>query len=466
MSDLHQMPKRRMQRNRFAFGLGTVGRDMVAAMVSMYLIYYATDVLQVSEQTLKMIVAVTVFMRIFDGLNDPFMGTLVDNTRSRYGKFKPWMLGGAVFWAVFHVLMFLDTGLRGVPYVISFTLFYIGWEISYTANDISYWSMIPALTRSQSEREKVGAVARVCASIGMFSLVVSIIPLTNTLGSRLGNLQHAWLLLAFVTSVLMLLFQLVTVIFAKEEVFRAEPEEQTRFREISALILRNDQLLVITLAMLFFMAGYTLTTSLGIYYFKYIYGDENMYAIFALVLGISQIAGLALFPLLAAKLKRGVLFLVGITLVLLGYAVFYFSPLNMLPIGLAGVLLFVGQAFIQLLMLLYIADAVEYGQWKFGRRNESVTFSLQPLIYKISNAMANLLLGVTLFVAKIGQAESKADLTVRDMAVFKVFMLFVPAVLVAISAVLIHKFYKIDEVFYARILADNKAMEEKRDVYR
>ncbi len=449
-------------RNRLGFGLGTVGRDAVAAMVSMYLMYYMTEVLDVSGETLVMVTGVIVFMRVFDGLNDPFMGTLVDNTRSRWGKFKPWILGGAVTWAIFHVLMFWDTGLRGVPFVIVFTLVYIAWEISYTANDISYWSMIPALSRSQKEREKIGSVARICASVGMFALVVAILPVTNALGERFGSLQKGWFALAFIVSGLMLLFQSFTLLLAKAAYDTSAPRQETRFRDIFRIIFQNDQLLIVSVAMLFFMTGYTLTTSLGIYYFKYIFGDEGMYSIFALVLGISQIIGLAIFPLLAAKLPRKKMLGMGIGLVVIGYVLFYLSPKHMLPIGLAGVFLFVGQAFIQLLMLLYIADSVEYGEWKFKQRNESVTFSLQPLIYKVSNALANLLLGVTLFVSGIADASADTSLTSREQNFFKIFMLVLPAIFVVISYAIMGTRYKIDETFYKKIVKENLEEEESR----
>lgn len=458
------MNERSQWRNRLGFGLGTVGRDAANAMVTMYLMFYASDVLKVSASTLAMITTVIVVMRIFDGANDPFMGSLVDNTKTRFGKFKPWMLGGALLWAIFHVLMFLDTGLRGVPYVIVFTIFYIGWEISFTANDISYWSMIPALSREQAEREKIGSVARICASVGMFALVVAIVPVTNWLGEQTGSMQRGWFILAIVLAVLMVGFQLITVIFAKEIDIPEVSEEKTRFRDIFSVIFRNDQLLVITIGMMLFMAGYTLTTSLGIYYFKYVYGDENMYSIFAMILGVSQIAGLIVFPLLAKRFKRRQLFTLGIVLVLLGYIGFYLSPLNMLPIGISGILMFVGQSFIQLLLLLYIADCVEYGQWKFGKRNESVTFSLQPLIYKVSNAIANAILGVSLFVANVQQADSALDLTGRDVAVFKAFMMIIPSVLIVICFVIIRLGYRIDEAYYQEILDANLAREEAVEV--
>ncbi len=455
------MAKQGLWRNRLAYGMGTIGRDMVATLVTMYMMFYMTDVLNVSEGTLGMVTVVIVFMRIFDGVNDPFMGTLVDNTKTRWGKFKPWILSGALFWALFHILLFVDFGLKGVPFVILFTLLYLFWELSYTANDISYWSMIPALSRDQKEREKIGSAARISASLGMFTLVVALIPLSHYLEQRFGSLQKGWFGIAVITAALMLFFQAFTLIFVKEETIPEKEGEHTRFKDLFRIIFKNDQLLVVTGAMLLFMSGYTATTAMGIYYFKYVYGDEGMYSVFALLLGVSQIIGLAVFPLLSKRIKRQSLFSLGIGLVVLGYIGFFLAPLHMLPIGISGVLIFVGQSFIQLLMLMYIADSVEYGQWKFGRRNESVTFSLQPLIYKCANALASAMTGITLILSGIKRADSAADVTSRGVMGLKVSMMLIPLVFVIVCFILIRKYYKIDEKFYARILRDNRAAEEK-----
>lgn len=448
-------------RNRIGYGIGTIGRDMVAAMVSLYLMFYVTDVLRVSTETLASITLIMVFMRIFDGVNDPFMGTLVDSTQTRWGKFKPWIFGGAIAWAIFHVLMFIDTGLTGTSYLIVFTLIYLGWEMAYTANDIAYWSMIPSLSRDQKEREKIGSVARICASLGMFAFIVALLPVTNFLGRVSGSLQTGWLLLAIITAVLMLIFQFISLGVVREERIPVkEADEKTGFLELFKIIFKNDQLLIVTLAMLFFMSGYTATTGLGIYYFKYIYGDENMYSVFALILGVSQIIGLAVFPLVSNRMKRRSVFTLSIALVLIGYAAFYFSPADIVYIGIAGIFIFVGQAFIQVLMLMFIADSVEYGQWKFGKRNESVTFSLQPLIYKVSNALATGLIGFTVIRSGIKEAELPGDVTAQGSVVLKNSMLVYPAIFIVIAFVIVFFFYKIDESFYAKILKENKASEE------
>lgn len=291
------------RRNTWGFGLGTLGRDMVAAMVTMFLMVYLTEVLDLTNSTLAAVTVVLVVLRVFDAVNDPVMGLIVDNTRSRFGKFKPWIAGGAVAWALGTALLFTDFGLEGVAFVLAFTACYLVWEIAYTVNDISYYGMVPALSRSQSERERIGVVARLCANIGMFAVVVGIVPITNALEDVLGSATSAWLVFAVAISVIMLAFQTVTLVATRQRVGTDSPPP-TRLSELFAVIARNDQLLWVTAAMFLFMTGFTATAGFGLYYFTYIYGDEGMYAIFAAILGITQIAGLLSFPLVAAKLTR------------------------------------------------------------------------------------------------------------------------------------------------------------------
>lgn len=444
-------------RNRLSFGLGTLGRDMTAAMVSMFLMYYLTEVLDVTGSMVAAVTTILVVMRIFDAVNDPFMGVIVDNTRSRWGKFKPWITGGALLWGLTTVLMFVDTGLQGVAFLVVFTLVYLAWEISYTINDISFYGLLPSLTRSQKEREAIGVIARICANIGLFSVVAGIVPVTTLLGERLGSLQRGWFTLAVVLAVVMVAFQALTVVFARQRV--EVPAEHTPLRDLAKVIGRNDQLLWVTLGMLLFMAGYTGTTSLGIYYFKYVYGDEGMYSVFAIVLGVAQLAGLAVFPLVAKVLRRRAIHLVATVLCVTGLLVFALAGQNMLVIGVAGVLLFVGQAFIQLLMLMFVADCVEYGEWKLGRRNESVTFSLQPFIYKGSNALGTALVGIALLTSGISDIASPEDMTDAGVTVFKVVMMVIPMVLMVASWVVLRAKYRIDEERYATIIADLRARE-------
>ena len=455
------MEKANNRRNKYCFGLGTIGRDMFYTMVSMYIMVYITEVLIVPDETLALMTTLLMALRVFDAFNDPIMGLIVDNTRSRFGKFKPGILIGALIGAVSMLMMFFDIGLTGVSYAVMFTICYLLWDLSYGLNDIAYWSMMPSLSTDQKEREKIGAFARICANIGLFTAVVGIIPVTNALGEAAGSLKQGWFLFALIIAALMVGFQLITLIGVKERKGFFKEEENTSLLDMFRVILKNDQLLWVAVSMSLFMIGYVTTTSFGVHFFKYAYGDENMYAIFAAVMGVSQLSALGVFTLFSKRFTRRKLYSGATILVVVGYIIFFFSPMNMPIIGTAGVLIFIGQAFIQLLMLMFLADTIEYGQWKLGKRNESIIFSIQPFINKIGGAMASGVLGFTLIISGINNAEGPADVPSGGITILKTSMLIIPLITI-VAGYIINMFkFKIDEKRHAQILAE---LKERGDI--
>lgn len=443
------------RRNRWTFAVGTIGRDMVYALMALFLIVYLTEVLDLDDATLWWVNGILLGVRLLDAFVDIAMGGVVDNTRSRWGQYKPWIVIGALLVGAMTILLFTDFGLRGGPYVALFTLVYLAWGLSFTMNDIGYWSMLPALTVDQRERERISSLTKVFATIGLFTTVVGIVPVTGALGGH----ARAWQLFTIGVVVIMLTGQAVTLIGVREPRIPVTAP-RTSLREIVTVVGRNDQLLWVAAAMVLFLTGYNTTTSFGIYFFKYAYRDEAMYAPFAAVLGVGQLLGFALFPLLRTRITRTRLFTVAMGLVSTGYLVFFFSPMDIAIIGVAGLLLFVGQAFVVVLMIVFLSDCVEYGQWKLGRRNGAVTFALQPFINKVAGALATAIVGATLIVTGINAARTADDVTAAGLVGMKVMMMGFPMALLVVSYVLYLRFYRIDEDFHARIVADLRARGE------
>lgn len=443
-------------RNRYFFGLGTVGRDMLYSMVSMYFIFYLTEVLNLPNSTMWVMSIVLTVLRIFDAVNDPFMGFLVDNTHSRFGKFKPWIVIGGIIGGIFTVLMFTDFGLRGTGYVISFIIIYLVWDLTYGANDIAYWSMVPSLSIDQKEREKTGSFAKICASIGMYAVVVGIIPITNALGGK----SRAWFILAVAVIIITWVFLCFPVFGVKENNLN-QKTESTSLRDMVRVLFKNDQLLYTALSMALFMIGYCTTTSFGTYFFKYAFKNEDMYPIFAGILGVSQLLALSIFPVFTKKFSRKKLYGYATALVVAGYIVFFVSPMSLIYIGIAGMLIFLGQAFISMLMLMFLADTVEYGQWKLGRRNESITFSVQPFINKIGGALANGIVGVTVIISGINDAATPDDVTAQGLLIMKASMLILPLICIVAGYVIYCKKYKIDKELFDKIVSD---LKERGDI--
>jgi len=442
-------------RNRITFGLGTIGRDMVYGIVSMFLMFYLTDVINLPTSTMWWVAGIILIARIFDAFNDPFMGLIVDNTHSRWGKFKMWITIGAATSPIFTILLFTNLGFQGNAYVISFAIIYFMWGICYTIHDISYWSMLPSLSIDQKEREKIGALARIFANIGLFFVVVAIVPLTKTLGDKLGSLQKGYFIFAICVSVFMSLGMCVTIFGVKETGIVAQKKENTPLRELVNIIIKNDQLFFTAISLSLFMIGYMTTTSFGLYFFKYAYGNENMFSVFSAILGISQLTALATFQLFSKKFDRKTLYTGAIISMTAGYLLFFFAPVStMLFIGIAGVLIFFGQSFIQLLMTMFLADSVDYGHWKLGKRNDSITFSLQPLINKIGGAVGSGVVSVVIIISGIKAANTAADVTPSGLLMMKVAMLIFPLLCFAGSYLIYRMKYKIDSKFYEKILSD------------
>jgi melibiose permease/lactose/raffinose/galactose permease len=395
-------------------------------------------------------------LRIFDAINDPIMGFLVDNTHSRFGKFKPWIVIGGITGGILTVLLFFDFGLSGAWYIIVFIAIYLLWDLTYGANDIAYWSMLPSLTLDQKEREKTGSFARICANIGLFSVVVGILPVTNALGGD----KRAWQI-AIITIVLITwAFLCFTVFGVKEDKSIHVKQESTSLKEMIRVLFKNDQLLFTAISMALFMIGYCTTTNFGVYFFKYAFKDEGMYSVFAAILGVSQLAALVVFPLFSKKFSRKTLYAFATVMVVIGYIIFFLAPMNMIFIGAAGIFIFVGQAFIQLLMLMFLTDTVEYGQWKLGHRNESITFSVQPFINKIGGAIAYGIVGVTCIISGINAAETPEDVTDSGLLIMKLAMLILPLFFIVTGYIIYRKKFKIDKHMYDQIISELTARGE------
>lgn len=457
------MGENNFKRNMVTFGLGTIGRDMLYSIVSMYLIFYLTEVLDLTDRAMWWITGIMLIFRIYDAVDDPIMGAIVDNTKSRWGKFKPNILIGALLSGIFTVLLFTDLGVSGGWYIALFAVVYLIWGITFTVNDIAYWSMLPTLSMDQKEREKMGAFARICANIGLFAVVVLAIPITNSMGEALGSMKTGWFLFSAAVVLIMWGTQSITLFGVKEPRLVIKESTGTSMRDMAKAIFKNDQLLFTAISMALFMIGYNTTTSFGVYFFKYAYGDENMFSVFAAILGVSQIAALIVFPLFSKKFSRKQLYAGATVLVVLGYLIFFFAPSDSMAfIGVSGVLIFVGQAFIQLLMLVFLTDTIEYGQWKLGKRNDSVTFAVQPFINKMGAAVGSGIVGATLIISGINSAKSVADVTAEGLLIMKLAMLVLPLLFIAAGYVIYRLKYRIDKEMYEKILSDLRERGEIR----
>ena len=465
---------KQMNRNKICFGLGTVGRDALYSLVSMYLLVHLTDVVTFSDKGLAAVGVLLTCFGVFDAVIDPFVGAIVDNTKTKWGKFKPWILIGMIGTGVLTVLMFHNFEMSETGHIVLLAFTYLLFSIFFSLNDIAYWSLMPAISKDQTVREGVGAFARICANVGMFAMVLIYLNVPGFFPDM--SKRDAYFVFAIIIALIMWVFQSITLFGVKEDRSQLEKAEKTTLKDLLRALAGNDQLLVTAVSMVLFMIGYCTTTGFGTYYFKYAYKDEGMYMVFAAVLAVAQLTALSVFPLFRKKFSRKQLYTGSMIVVAVSYLIFFLS-FEWLPlVVLAGLGLFFAQAFIQLLMLLFLADAVEYGEWKLGKRNEAASFAVQPFINQFGGAVSKGIVSFTLIISGINMiandlaaAGDNQDLineilnATPDSAIWimKISMMILPLVCILVGFVLYQKKFKIDEVMYAKIVKD---LEERNSI--
>lgn len=467
------MDKRQINLNKICFGLGTIGRDALYSLVSMYLLVHLTDVVGFSDGGLAVIGVMLTLFGIFDAIIDPFVGAIVDSTKTKWGKFKPWILFGMVGTAFFSVLMFHNFDFTEKQNIILLAIVYLHFSIFFSLNDISYWSLMPAISKDQKVREGVGAFSRICANVGMFAMVLIYLSVPDLFKGITPDARDSYFLFAIIVAIIMMGFQSITLIGVKEDRSNLEKVERTKLKDLFRAIAGNDQLLVTAVSMALFMIGYCTTTGFGTYYFKYAYKNEDMYMIFAAVLAVAQLTALSIFPLFRKKFTRKQLYTGSMIAVAVSYVIFFLSFEWMPLIVIAGLGLFFAQAFIQLLMLLFLADTVEYGEWKLGKRNEAANFAVQPFINQFGGAISKGVVSFTLIISGLnaianaaGADPARAEEIINSTPgsaiwIMKISMMIFPLFCILVGFVLYIKKFKVDEEFYAKILSDLEERNSK-----
>ena len=395
--------KRITKRNLIMFPLGTVGRDMIYNLVTSYLYTFVLFTRQLSAAQLSAIAAIMVAARVFDALNDPIMGNIIERTRTRWGKFKPWLVIGILTTSLVIYAAF-NTKLQGWPFVWFFGLVYFLYSITYTMHDISYWGMVPALSSDADTRNKFTSRATLFAGIGGM-LAAAFIPML-TAGDKAigGNAVTAYGIVALIVAILGPAFLAFTVFGVKEQRdYNADPVPPVSFKKIWTTITGNDQLLWIALIFLIQQIGNGIVMAgVGSTYIYVEFGYQGGFFTVFQMLGMFVTGFLMIFyPAISRHLRRKKLMDVLMLVSLIGYALMLLPGLFM-PKGLAAVAGFdlkflvvtlgymlanFGQYGFYLIMMISIMNTVEYNELRFGTRDEGIISSLRPFFTKLASAL-------------------------------------------------------------------------------
>ena len=444
---------------RVSYALGAFGHDTFYITLSTYFMVFVTSEMFAGTDkatTARMIATVTslvVGIRLIEIVFDPLIGGIIDNTRTKYGKFKPWLVIGGLVSSF--LLIFLFTNFFGLA-THNTTLFIILFTIVF-------WSMIPALSTETKEREKFATFARFGSSLGANGTTLVVVPIV-TFFTYLVTAHHVegasgWFWFGVITAVISGGTAIITALGTKEvDTAIRQQNEKASIKDVFKAIAQNDQLMWLALSYIAYAIANVATTAVLFYFFKYVLGQPTQFWIVGLVAALLGLVAVPLFPALTRLISRRYVYIGGIAMMISSY--FFFSIAGTsLPIVIVGLVLFYfPQQLIFLSALMTITDSVEYGQWKNGIRNEAVTLSIRPLLDKIAGALSNGIVGFVAIAAGMTGNASAADITNHGIMTFKAYAFYVPAALMFFSAIIFAWKITLTEKKHAQIV---KELENK-----
>ncbi len=439
-------------REKISYGVGAIGKDMVYCIVSGFLLYYYNTVLGISATFIGVLFMAA---RIFDAINDPFMGIVVEKTNTRMGKFRPWLLVGTILSAIALYAMYaVPRSLTGTPLLVYVSVAYILWGVTYTLMDIPYWSMIPAITQNQKDRENISVIARSCAGLGFAIPTALTMVLVPILGK--GDERTGFQIFAGIISIFFILAIIVTVANVKE---KTKPALRApHIKEMFQALFQNDQALSVVITIVMFNASIYLTSQLAIYFFRYDIGNSALYGIFGMVGGATQILSMMLLPVFRKKWDRRQIFTMAILTAIFGYAILFtlgiLNITNLVLLCMSAVIIYFGFGLATVLTTVFLADSVDYGEWKTKQRSESVIFSMQTFVVKLASAFSALIAGVGIDLIHLDvDAEVQTAATLSGM---RVFMIIIPMFGLLISLLFFRRKYRLSEETMGQIQSELK----------
>ena len=357
------------KRTKWSYCIGATGRDMAYTLVSMFLLTYIQYTMKLTVAQFATISAIVVVCLLWDAVNDPLMGIIIENARLKSGKFKPWILLGVILNALVIIGLFTIRP-EGWGFVAFFGIGYLLWGMTYTMNDISYWGLLPALSSDAKERNALVTIQGIFICIGQFS-VAGLLP-----DMIAGNAVKAYRIAAIVIASCFLCFQLLTF-FGVKEPPRQDNKEVLSLKDMFKIFLRNDQLVAIGIACLLFQIGNNLLIMIGMNFFYFEFGYSvggNLVFWFTVMYGLGTLVSEAGFASIAAKFSRTKIIAVSTAMTVAGYLLFlsvgYILPKNSILINAIGFMIFFAQGLFNMTMIVMLNNTIEYDQVRFGERHD------------------------------------------------------------------------------------------------
>ncbi|WP_105615360.1 MFS transporter [Vallitalea okinawensis] len=431
--------------SHIGYGTGSVAMNIVYGLMSFYLLKFYTDVFGITAAS-----AGTMFFvaRAWDAVNDPIMGVIVDKTKSRWGKFRPYILFGAIPMGLFAFLCFNTPDMSRVGKLVYAYVTYIGFGMIYTVIGVPYGALTSAMTQDLKAREKLTFFRSLGALFATLLIVILVIPLTETIGN--GDLVVGYRITIGMLSILATLLMLTTFFTSREIIVACNEEEAPKFKESMIMVKKNKPLMILIIIFILTFAVNSITGAVGLYYLDYYLNRMDLYMIVSLMAMVPIILGQPLvLPLIKKFGKKKIMIACCALQGILMFVKFIIPPNATLFIVLSF-LTGLSAAPFGTVIWAFVPDTIEYGEWKAGVRADGFVNAIIGFAFKLGMAGGGIIPGIVLTLTGYVPNVPQSSLALWGI---RALIGLIPAVLMFIS-VIIFKYYDLTDDRYNEIVEE------------
>lgn len=432
-----------------------IGQNLVFGMWSTYTLVFFTDILGISGGVAGVIMLLT---RVWDGINDPLMGTIADRTRSRWGRYRPWLLYTSLPIIVFLVLNFTAPNFSPTGKIVYAAVVYVAMSMIFTGIDVPYWTLPAAMTQNIDKRTTIYTASRLSTTVAVIAVNLIAVPLITRLGGE--NLGRGYQLTALMIGGAAAIFYLIGFSLVREHV-EAPPQEVFKFKEAIKVISQNKPLLLSLVSMIALNGFTLLRNNMMLYYVQYNLGSLSLMPLFTLMGLPGIMLGMIGSPFLSKRYGIRNVYIaaciasavINVAFYFTGYQtlslVYFFYIISSVPVGLTAVMI-----------SPLVVNTIEYAEWKTGQRREGLISSTQTFASKISIAIGSGLSGLILTIVNYAPGVQQQ---VSTLNTFHLAMTLLTAV-GAIIAIMPMLFYELTPTKYLEIVAELKQRKKQNKV--
>lgn len=438
---------------RFAYGCGDAGCNIIYTAMTGFLLLYYTDYAGVSAGAVGIIMLIS---RIFDGVSDLIMGNIVDRTHSRFGKARPWILRMCIPFALAGILLFSvpTSWAANAKLVYVFITYNLVSTVIYTAINVPYSSLNALMTQDPYERSVLSVFRNLLATAGSLFINTFTLKFVTFFGDNAAAWSKTFGVFGFLSIVLFLL----NFAGCKERVkpaLKAGEERDVPFKEGFRSLLQNKYWIMVTVMLALIFIAMALYGGATVYFAKTILGDVNLVAPIGNAVYIAQILTMFIVAFFVKKLGKRNVMIIGCVLSIIGFGFMLFTT-NYVIIIACSVLRGVAAACMGATMWAMVSDTIDYGEWKTGNRTEGLVNSACSFGYKIGNGLGSAILGGIISLG--GYSEIAA--VQSSGAIFSVKLAFaIIPIVIYVAIILLLQPYKLDKEF-GGIIEDLKKRSE------